>query len=152
MTITDKAGVAHTLAVMSLELSIDGGCRAKIQATADSATDTGANVTGSMTKQITKIAKDVTEFYTIVAQKAKVTDLEAANAEISSLKTEKANVADLNATTGRIDDLEADTASLGQAVAEKASIADLNAVNAEIDTLKTGKANVTDLMAATRTH
>ena len=149
VTITDKAGVAHTLAVMSLELSIDGGCRAKIQATADSATDTGANVTGSMTKQITKIAKDVTEFYTIVAQKAKVTDLEAANAEISSLKTEKANVADLNATTGRIDDLEADTASLGQAVAEKASIADLNAVNAEIDTLKTGKANVTDLTAAT---
>lgn len=149
VTITDKAGVAHTLAVMSLELSIDGGCRAKIQATADSATDTGANVTGSMTKQITKIAKDVTEFYTIVAQKAKVTDLEAANAEISSLKTEKANVADLNAATGRIDDLEADTASLGQAVAEKASIADLNAVNAEIDTLKTGKANVTDLTAAT---
>lgn len=142
VTITDKAGVAHTLAVMSLELSIDGGCRAKIQATADSATDTGANVTGSMTKQITKIAKDVTEFYTIVAQKAKVTDLEAANAEISSLKTEKANVADLNAATGRIDDLEADTASLGQAVAEKASIADLNATNAEISNLKTDKADV----------
>lgn len=162
VTITDKAGVAHTLAVMTLELSIDGGCRAKIQATADSATDTGANVSGSMTKQITKIAKDVMEFYTIVAQKAKVTDLEATNAEISSLKTEKANVADLNAATaeintlktnkasvadltaatGRITDLEADTASLGQAVAEKASITDLNATNAEVSTLKADKADV----------
>lgn len=151
VTITDKAGVAHTLAVMSLELSIDGGCRAKIQATADSATDTGANVTGSMTKQITKIAKDVTEFYTIVAQKAKVTDLEAANAEISNLKTEKANVADLNAATGRIDDLEADTASLGQAVAEKASISDLTATNAEVSNLKTSKADVDLLNVAKAT-
>ena len=162
VTITDKAGVAHTLAVMTLELSIDGGCRAKIQATADSATDTGANVSGSMTKQITKIAKDVMEFYTIVAQKAKVTDLEATNAEIGSLKTEKANVADLNAATaeintlktnkasvadltaatGRITDLEADTASLGQAVAEKASITDLNATNAEVSSLKADKADV----------
>lgn len=151
VTITDKAGVAHTLAVMSLELSIDGGCRAKIQATADSATDTGANVTGSMTKQITKIAKDVTEFYTIVAQKAKVTDLEAANAEISNLKTEKANVADLNAATGRIDDLETDTASLGQAVAEKASISDLTATNAEVSNLKTSKADVDLLNVAKAT-
>ena len=139
VTITDKAGVAHTLAVMSLELSIDGGCRAKIQATADSATDTGANVTGSMTKQITKIAKDVTEFYTIVAQKAKVTDLEAAKAEISSLKTGKADVTDLNAATAEIDTLKTG----------KASVADLNAATAEIDALKTNKANVTDLNAAT---
>lgn len=162
VTITDKTGVAHTLAVMTLELSIDGGCRAKIQATADSATDTGANVSGSMTKQITKIAKDVMEFYAIVAQKAKVTDLEATNAEIGSLKTEKANVADLDAATaeintlktnkasvadltaatGRITDLEADTASLGQAVAEKASIADLTATNVEVSNLKTDKADV----------
>ena len=162
VTITDKAGVAHTLAVMTLELSIDGGCRARIQATADSATDTDANVSGSMTKQITKIAKDVMEFYTIVAQKAKVTDLEATNAEISSLKAGKANVTDLNAAnaeidtlkankanvtdltaaTGRITDLEADTASLGQAVAEKANITDLNATKAEVDNLKTNKADV----------
>ena len=132
VTITDKTGVAHTLAVMTLELSIDGGCRAKIQATADSATDTGANVSGSMTKQITKIAKDVMEFYAIVAQKAKVTDLEATNAEIGSLKTEKANVADLDAATAEINTLKTN----------KASVADLTATNVEVSNLKTDKADV----------
>lgn len=132
VTITDKAGVAHTLAVMSLTMTIDGGCRAKIQATADSATDTGANVSGSMTKQITKIAKDVMEFYAIVAQKAKVTDLEATNAEIGSLKTEKANVADLDAATAEINTLKTN----------KASVADLTATNVEVSNLKTDKADV----------
>jgi len=142
VTITDKAGVAHTLAVMTLELSIDGGCRAKIQATAASATDTDANVSGSMTKQITKIAKDVMEFYTIVAQKAKVVDLEAANAEIGSLKTGKADVEDLTAATGRIDSLETDVANANKLIADKADVADLNATNAEVSSLKADKADV----------
>ena len=142
VTITDKAGVAHILAVMTLELSIDGGCRAKIQATANSATDTDANVSGSMTKQITKIAKDVMEFYAIVAEKAKVTDLEATNAEISSLKTEKADVKDLSAATGRIDSLETDVANANKLIADKASITDLEAANAEVSNLKTDKADV----------
>lgn len=137
VTITDKAGAAHTLAVMTLELSIDGGCRAKIQATANSATDTDANVSGSMTKQITKIAKDVMEFYTIVAKKAKVTDLEATNAEISRLKTGKADVKDLTAATGRIDSLETDVANANKLIA-----AELNATNAEVSNLKTDKADV----------
>lgn len=142
VTITDKAGTAHTLAVMTLELSIDGGCRARIQATADSTTDTSANVSGSMTKQINKIADAVTEFYTIVAQRAKITDLEATNAEIASLKTEKADVKDLTAATGRINSLEADVAETGELIAKKANITDLNAANAEIANLKTEKADV----------
>lgn len=147
VTITDKAGVAHTLAVMTLELSIDGGCRAKIQATADSATDTDANVSGSMTKQITKIAKDVMEFYTIVAEKAKVADLEAANAEISSLKTGKADVEDLAAATGRIDDLEAESASVKELVAGKADVDLLNVVKATIENLLVRGGIITDSLS-----
>ena len=42
VTITDKAGVAHTLAVMSLTMTIDGGCKTTLRATGESTTDAGA--------------------------------------------------------------------------------------------------------------
>lgn len=139
-----------------LELTIDGGCRATLRTNGKSGTETSANVAGSVTGALRNVSSNVaavsvaqsqtagqvtalqTSVQTLEAEKADVTDLNAANANITRLSAEKADVTDLNATNAQISNLSAG----------KADVADLNAAAARITTLETQKADVTDLQAA----
>lgn len=59
VTITDKAGVAHTLAVMSLTMTIDGGCKTTLRATGESSTDAGAAMQGSLGGKVSQLVVDL---------------------------------------------------------------------------------------------
>jgi hypothetical protein len=75
----------------------------------------------------------------LVAEKANITDLDAANANIKSLQTAKADVADLTAAQADISNLKTDKLDADTASATYATITDLTAANADIASLKTDK-------------
>ena len=85
----------------------------------------------------TLIASDITAD-SIVADRAKIEDLEADNATITGK---------LTAAEADISDLQAADAEISNLVAGKANITDLDAVKADIETLEADKANITDLDA-----
>ena len=68
VTITDKAGVAHTLAVMSLELSIDGGCKTTLRATGESTTDAGAAMQGSLGGKVSQLVVDLAKVKQLIIE------------------------------------------------------------------------------------
>ena len=83
------------------------------------------------------VAKDA-QIENLVAKKANITDLNAANARIDSLNANKASISQLNAANARIDSLNAN----------KASISQLNAANARIDNLSATKLSTNNLRSA----
>ena len=85
----------------------------------------------------TLIASDITAD-SIVADRAKIEDLEADNATITGK---------LTAAEADISDLQAADAEISNLVAGKANITDLDALKADIETLEADKANITDLDA-----
>ena len=97
----------------------------------DPAPRTGEVVTGENLEVVTA------EIENLKANKANVSDLNAANAEINNLKTNKANVSDLTATNAKVTNLETN----------KANVSDLTATNAEITTLKSDKLSAKDAQA-----
>ncbi len=68
VTITDKAGVAHTLAVMSLELSIDGGCKSTLRATSESTTDASAAMQGSLGGKVSQLVVDLAKVKQLIIE------------------------------------------------------------------------------------
>ena len=68
VTITDKAGVAHTLAVMTLELSIDGGCKSTLRATGESSTDAGAAMQGSLGGKVSQLVVDLAKVKQLIIE------------------------------------------------------------------------------------
>lgn len=70
VTITDKAGVAHTLAVMSLTMTIDGGCKTTLQATGESAADTGAAMQGSLGSKVSQLVVDLAKVKQLIIEDA----------------------------------------------------------------------------------
>ena len=68
VTITDKAGVAHTLAVMSLELSIDGGCKSTLRATGESTTDASAAMQGSLGGKVSQLVVDLAKVKQLIIE------------------------------------------------------------------------------------
>ena len=68
VTITDKAGVAHTLAVMTLELSIDGGCKSTLRATGESTTDASAAMQGSLGGKVSQLVVDLAKVKQLIIE------------------------------------------------------------------------------------
>ena len=68
VTITDKAGVAHTLAVMSLTMTIDGGCKTTLRATGESTTDAGAAMQGSLGGKVSQLVVDLAKMKQLIIE------------------------------------------------------------------------------------
>ena len=68
VTITDKTGVAHTLAVMTLELSIDGGCKSTLRATSESTTDASAAMQGSLGGKVSQLVVDLAKVKQLIIE------------------------------------------------------------------------------------
>ena len=68
VTITDKAGVAHTLAVMTLTMTIDGGCKTTLQATGESTTDAGAAMQGSLGGKVSQLVVDLAKVKQLIIE------------------------------------------------------------------------------------
>lgn len=68
VTITDKAGVSHTLAVMSLTMTIDGGCKTTLRATGESTTDAGAAMQGSLGGKVSQLVVDLAKMKQLVIE------------------------------------------------------------------------------------
>ena len=68
VTITDKTGVAHTLAVMTLELSIDGGCKTTLRATGESTTDASAAMQGSLGGKVSQLVVDLAKVKQLIIE------------------------------------------------------------------------------------
>ena len=68
VTITDKTGVAHTLAVMTLELSIDGGCKSTLRATGESTTDASAAMQGSLGGKVSQLVVDLAKVKQLIVE------------------------------------------------------------------------------------
>ena len=68
VTITDKAGVAHTLAAMSLTMTIDGGCKTTLRATGESATDAGAAMQGSLGGKVSQLVVDLAKVKQLIIE------------------------------------------------------------------------------------
>lgn len=68
VTITDKMGVAHTLAVMTLELSIDGGCKSTLRATGESTTDASAAMQGSLGGKVSQLVVDLAKVKQLIIE------------------------------------------------------------------------------------
>lgn len=114
--------------------------------------------------RITATESDIKTLYTkniyvenLIATKASITDLNAANARITnlsatvanidSLVATKASITQLQAVKADVNDLYATTANIQSLVATKASISDLNAANGRIDNLYSATANIQNLVA-----
>ena len=70
VTITDKAGVAHTLAVMSLTMTIDGGCKTTLRATGESTTDASAAMQGSLGGKVSQLVVDLAKVKQLIIEDA----------------------------------------------------------------------------------
>lgn len=70
VTITDKAGVAHTLAVMSLNMTIDGGCKTTLRATGESTTDASAAMQGSLGGKVSQLVVDLAKVKQLIIEDA----------------------------------------------------------------------------------
>ena len=70
VTITDKAGVAHTLAVMSLTMTIDGGCKTALRATGESTTDASAAMQGSLGGKVSQLVVDLAKVKQLIIEDA----------------------------------------------------------------------------------
>ena len=68
VTITDKAGVAHTLAVMSLTMTIDGGCKTTLRATGESTTDAGAAMQGILGGKVSQLVVDLAKVKQLIIE------------------------------------------------------------------------------------
>ena len=68
VTITDKAGVAHTLAVMSLTMTIDGGCKTTLRATGESTTDASAAMQGSLGGKVSQLVVDLAKMKQLIIE------------------------------------------------------------------------------------
>lgn len=68
VTITDKTGVAHTLAVMSLTMTIDGGCKTTLRATGESTTDAGAAMQGILGGKVSQLVVDLAKVKQLIIE------------------------------------------------------------------------------------
>ena len=68
VAITDKAGVAHTLAVMSLTMTIDGGCKTTLRATSESTTDASAAMQGSLGGKVSQLVVDLAKMKQLIIE------------------------------------------------------------------------------------
>ena len=68
VTITDKAGAPHTLAVMSLTMTIDGGCKTTLRATGESTTDAGAAMQGSLGGKVSQLVVDLAKMKQLIIE------------------------------------------------------------------------------------
>lgn len=68
VTITDKAGVVHTLAVMPLTMTIDGGCKTALLATGESTTDASAAMQGSLGGKVSQLVVDLAKVKQLITE------------------------------------------------------------------------------------
>ena len=86
VTITDKTDTAHTLAVMSLTMTIDGGCKTTLYATGESATDTTAAMQGSLGGKVNQLVVDLAKVKQLMIEDANgVTKINGGRIDTDSL-------------------------------------------------------------------
>lgn len=107
-----------------------------------------ATVTGNLTtpsattKDVSDVAKQISEFEILVAYKVTSTDLEAINATIESLRAEAAKIDNADILYAEIDELAAKYAALDTVTAK-----DVEILNAEIERLEATFGEFTDISA-----
>lgn len=90
ITVTDVSGASHTIPVMSVALTIDGGCKAAVSAVGESSSNNGANFTGGLSGATQQIVADIAKIKNLSAEnitaiKAKIDNLYADNAWVENL-------------------------------------------------------------------
>lgn len=86
VTITDKAGASHTLAVMSLTMTIDGGCKTTLRATGESDTDSSAAMQGSLGGKVSQLVVDLAKVKQLIIEDANgVTKISGGRIDTDSL-------------------------------------------------------------------
>ena len=122
-----------------------------------SAPSASTDTTDGIKKELSSISAQLGEFELIIADKAEIDDLKAANAliknleaayaEISELVANKASIEDLTATNAIIENLKTEYADIKKLVADKASIKDLEVINGHVQNLISEYATITELVA-----
>ncbi|MCC8098464.1 MAG: hypothetical protein LIO78_00115, partial [Clostridiales bacterium] len=139
-----------TVAVSSLTLSLDGGCKASITSLgATDATGTG----GSITQAISAIQQDYGEFKTLVAQNvsvtnANITNLQAVTSQLETAIIGKAEVSDLTAANATITDLTAEVADISSLLAGNVGAGTVQTIHLTADNVVIDDAIITDAMIA----
>lgn len=90
IAVSDTSGASHTIPVMALTLTLDGGCMANVSATGESATTGGSAVGGSLSGAIKQLVLDIAQIKNLSADnltaiKAKIDNLYADNAWLKNL-------------------------------------------------------------------
>lgn len=114
-------------------IDFTGDATTTIASVSNSATQNENQLTSPTDAKFNKVTAKIVETEQLVAEKADITDLQAATGRISTLETDNASV------KGRLDAAEADIDTLE---ADHVSVSDLNAANANITSLQTGKADI----------
>lgn len=83
ISITDKQGNTFVFPVMTVSLTLDGGCKAEISAAGQSTPDASAVFTGGLNGQISRIEADVGVFKKLTAE-----SLEAQTAKLNNLSVD----------------------------------------------------------------
>ncbi len=140
----------QTVAVSSLTLSLDGGCKADITSLGQTET-TGSG--GTLTQAISAMQQDYGEFKSLVAQNvsvtnANITNLQATAAQMETAIIGKAEVSDLSAANAAITDLSAEVADISSLLAGNIGTGTVQTVHLTADNVVIDDAIITDAMIA----
>ncbi len=91
LTVTPLSGAVHSVPVLGLTLSLDGGCRATVKAEGYSDTDTRANFDTEYQQALSRIEADIIAVKNLTAE-----NFEAQTAYIQNLTADKATVHELS--------------------------------------------------------
>ncbi|MCD7857949.1 MAG: hypothetical protein LUG55_09170 [Clostridiales bacterium] len=140
----------QTVAVSSLTLSLDGGCKADITSLGQTET-TGSG--GTLTQAISAMQQDYGEFKSLVAQNvsvtnANITNLQATAAQMETAIIGKAEVSDLTAANAAITDLSAEFADISSLLAGNVGAGTVQAIHLTADNVVIDDVIITDAMIA----
>lgn len=137
-----KAGMnalGRVALISTQTITFKGGAFTAVTSICDSEAEKASTPLGPTDAKFRKVYAEVVETKELVAEKASIADLEAAEARIGTLETDNTNVKGrLTAAEGQITSLEAD----------HVSVQDLNAAKGRISTLETDSTNVKGRLTA----
>ncbi len=134
-------GEIYNIPVTQLSHSYSGGFSTTIKAVGQTDGDSEDDYKSPVTQALETLTAELVVAKRLIAEKATITELKAANAEITRLEAEylaanQAIIDDLTANTGRIADLEVNTLTAESAVIKKLQTEMLTANSADIADLK----------------
>lgn len=145
VTLEVEPGKYVKVPCMDYTIKFDGGLSAVLKAEMQTKEEAEIDYKGPNIASKERIYAELMVINTLLAEKATITELQAANAEITRLETEylaanQAIIDDLTANTGRIADLEVNTLTADSAVIKKLQAEMLTAESAEIGDFKAAAA------------